>query len=168
MKKKIIIISSAVLVLAASGATWVVNTNNRSPVTKSNVAILADKPAEDADKKEVEPVEVKEITNTEQPATPVSSTELPPQPASKEVLTTQQYGEMYLDLSKTEYQTCFDLIVNKWPERFNEDVRENNVKALKVWADMCSTGIERPVVGYIYQYGQNGEFFDSDLAKTQY
>lgn len=84
------------------------------------------------------------------------------------ILSTQEYGNKYLDLSTPALQACFELIVNKWPERFNEDVRENNIKALKVWANVCSTGIERPVVGPIYRYGQNGEFFDSDLAKTQY
>lgn len=88
------------------------------------------------------------------------------------ILSTQAYGEQYLDLSGTG-QKCFDLIVARWPDRFTEDVRENNVKALAIWSGVCSTGIEMPPgsgggTGIIYRDGINGEWFDSVLAKSHH
>lgn len=84
------------------------------------------------------------------------------------VLSTQEYGIKYLDLSTPLLQQCFDAIIERWPERFTEDVREDNVKALRAWASTCTTGIlaGRQGASNIERYGINGEFFDSQLANA--
>lgn len=91
------------------------------------------------------------------------------------VLSTQEYANMYLDLV-TNYsgftpQQCLDAIISRWPDRFTEANRENNIKALRVWdtSGVCATGIldwprNTNLTKPILRWGQNGEFFDSPIA----
>jgi hypothetical protein len=92
-------------------------------------------------------------------------------PAEPKVLSIQEYANQYLDVSTEGLQECFDAIVAEWPERFAPEVRERNVKGLRVWASVCATGIKSSITrhtkdGPIYLYGENGEFFDSPQAKA--
>lgn len=131
----------------------------------------------------VEPV-TEEVAVMQQPEEPISEpapVQPAPAPSPAPVLTTQEYGLKYLDLTNPLYQKCFDRIVSYYAGRFTPDVRERNVKALRVFADLCATGvnsmeIERSyregapsLAGSIFErYGPDGAFFDSDLAATMY
>jgi len=96
-------------------------------------------------------------------------------PVAPVVLSTQAYANMYIDLV-TNYsgftpQQCLDAIISRWPERFTEANRENNIKALRVWdtSGVCATGIldwprNTNLTKPILRWGQNGEFFDSPIA----
>jgi len=96
----------------------------------------------------------------------------PPAPV---ILSTQEYGEKYLNLSQTETlngQACFDKIVAFWPERFSPELREKNVKSLRVWGHPCSATQVLDIThrddfrySLIARYGQAGEFFDSSAAQ---
>ncbi len=94
------------------------------------------------------------------------------QPKEKpKVLSTQEYGEKYLNLSHPDLQKCFDTIVEAFPHRFTEDVRENNVKALRAWSSVCATEVYRvyPGAPAIRSKGLwliNDDFFDGDTAKS--
>ena len=120
----------------------------------------------------------KEQVKQEPAPAPVATTETQTQPQTEPtpiVLSTQAYAEKYLNLSGRG-QMCFDAIVDRWPERFTPDVRENNVKALKLYYSPCSTGIIEAQAGdykgVIFKYGskggRDGAFFDSAHAKSQY
>lgn len=85
-----------------------------------------------------------------------------PEPVVEPVKSLQDVAEMYLDLSG-QHQSCFDMIVAKYPERFTPDVMEQNIKALTVFAGICGTGI---LPGAPHDYLRNGAFFDSELAET--
>lgn len=151
-----------VIILAASSAVAysvmnkpkVASVNNTSSEVKSEIK----KPVE---KKVAEAAPDVPVAQTIAPAETPAPT---PQPTSK---STQEYGKMYLDLSTPQQQGCFDAIVNKWPSRFTEEVRESNVKAIRIYASPCSSGIvHSPYRSVIESYGQNGEFFDSQAAEA--
>ena len=113
------------------------------------------------------------VTQTKQTTTPIQTIA----ESTPSVLSTQQYADMYLDLT-TNYsrftpQECLDAIINKWPERFTESVRKNNIKALRLWehGGICATGIldwprnpnlTKPILGW----GYGGEYFDTAVAKS--
>lgn len=126
------------------------------------------KPVVSAEPAIVEPVEEPEVVEER---VFVPTVEVQPVPIP--VLSTQEYAEKYLDLSGNN-QSCLDNIVNEWPERFTEDVRENNIKALTVFYAVCSTGFvdDRELIHPHYEvintYGENGAFFDSEFAKTRH
>ena len=156
--RKIITITSAVAVLGA-GAFMLVPKNEPEYTYKAAEEQVA--------AKQTEPIKI-----TKKPAREVASpktevVDIPPAPttqpkeAQRKVLSTQEYGEKYLNLSLDIWQECFDKTVAAFPERFTEDVREQNVKALRYWATTCSSGINNPMSGVIYSF----DFFDSDFAK---
>jgi len=91
---------------------------------------------------------------------------------AKAILSTQEYGEKYLDLSNTHLQQCFNDIVAAFPDRFAPEVREHNVQALRIFSSVCSVGFtlaQNPHYPTILMaYGKNGEFFDSNAAKSQW
>lgn len=95
------------------------------------------------------------------------------EPIVIETKTTQEYAAQYLDLSGVSQQ-CFDMIVDKYPERFTESVREQNIRSLTIFASTCSTGIMSN--NNILDIGTNdkgelyykhGAWFDSALARKQ-
>ena len=103
----------------------------------------------------------------------------PVTPVTPVILSTQAYADKYLDLSVPQNQKCLDRIIQVWPDRFLPEVRERNIKALRAWAGVCSTGAYSPAVNQnftagrislhgslIGAYGINGEFFDTSMAKA--
>lgn len=108
--------------------------------------------------------------NTAQPVT-VEQLPADSEPENPIVLSSQEYGQKYLDLSDPLQQKCFDAIVNDYPERFTEENRENNIKALRAFVSPCSTGAysERGArTTNLLDVNGRGAFFDSDLAKANH
>jgi len=169
---KLAITGAALIVVAASGTVVALNLPQKqinTPSAPVAVQRQADpvKTIEDTPAKVAEP----KTETTETPATTVET----PKAEEPKVLTTQEYGEKYLDLSGVN-QECFDNIIATFPDRFTPDVRENNVKALRMFAAVCSTGMftyklhpvapNQQTTPLLLQWGRNGEFFDSPQAKS--
>ena len=94
----------------------------------------------------------------------------PTPPATEEpvILSAQEYAEQYLDLSGVG-QSCFNKIMERYPDRFSGPETENNIKALRAFASPCAGGIlnDTDVLrNWDASNGANGAFFDSDLAKS--
>jgi hypothetical protein len=173
MKKTLIISTPIILVAAIASVAFAIPKDQ--PTQESNIV------SESVDKKveaKNNTVSAPEAPQEHQAVESTPNTQTAPEaviqaPVQPQVLSTQAYAEMYLDLSGRN-QHCLDYMVNKWPHRFTEDVRENNIKALTVWAGVCTTGIDNirhesgRGYGGIYTYGQDGEFFDSDFAKSKH
>jgi len=108
----------------------------------------------------IEPVVVAEPTPEPTPA---------PEPV---VLSTLEYGYQYLNLESPIQLDCFNTLIAAFPERFVEPVRERNVKALSVFAGVCAAGYDSYDIQannrLFNQWGRDGEFFDSDLAKSRW
>lgn len=167
MKRLIIIVTTIILSIVLITIPIVINEgrgNHYQTIKRQTITIS--KPIENSESlpKQIQ----KEI---EAPSgSPVAPTTLTEETVQPDILSIQELGEKYLDLSTTEYQECFDMLINAYPDRFVESVREDNIKALRVWGSTCSTGIWRGCVpNYlncaIGRYGDNGAFFDSDMAE---
>jgi len=175
LSARFIIVSVAFAIVTTSGVAVAVNLNHQQAEKASTVAVVQHNAVSTTDAAE-KPEKPNESVTTENTA---DVTETPAtEPAAPQVLTTQEYGEKYLDLSTNELQNCFNNIVNEWPERFASDLRETNVKALRAFASTCSTGalnttVEKNIAMHrnnlydtiIYRFGSDGAFFDSDLAQ---
>lgn len=167
-KLKVTIISTSIILASVAVVTSVAvsNTKNIEPIKTSSVTfdgyvepIIA---VEDipAPKVEQAPVQIAtRVIEQPRPSAPVVV-------APANVRSPREIAAQYPSLVNNEYNSyCFDRIVEKFPERFTEDVREQNVKALTVFASACTTGINK-FKGVLEQYGENGAFFDSDMAKS--
>ena len=142
-----------------------------------------------ADEKAAEPVQqvavvekqeaVAEPVAEEVPAetAPVETTPVVEPVAAPVVLSTQEYANQYLDMSSPWAQECLNRIIVEWPHRFTPEVREQNIKALRSWGSVCSTGVMEPYIeerrrngiitiagSYIYRHGANGEWFETARA----
>ena len=108
----------------------------------------------------IDPIlDVPEVAVSE--SVPIVETETTPsQPTVKSV---DELAYQYLNMSVPRAKECLDKTVSMFPERFTEDVREKNIRAMRVFRHICVTGVlytdKTPL-------GQQGEFFDSDLAKA--
>ena len=169
--KKAIILSIATLVIVPSMAF-------------ATISLVKPK----ADEKAVEPVQQVAIAEEKEAAvpvaeevpaetTPVATTPVVEPVAAPVILSTQEYAEKYLDMAAPWAQECLNRIIVEWPHRFTPEVREQNIKALRSWRSVCSTGVMDPVVearrrsagitisaSLIYQYGANGEWFETAQA----
>lgn len=174
---KTIVISAASLAIISGGAVatslYLNNQNHKMAETAAQSVKSADVSAPATNT-----ASTPEVSETPTPVT--VETQQPVQaPVEKPViLSTQEYAQKYLDMSVPNAQMCLDRIVQVWPSRFTEDVREYNIKALRAWANICSTGVLNFTVdGYfregiitlrgslIGSYGDNGEWFDTQLAR---
>jgi hypothetical protein len=95
--------------------------------------------------------------------------------APSSVRSIEEIAKDYPHMFQTQYdQECLNAIVAMYPERFTEDVREKNMKALTAFASYCSTGVPfeskrfNNTRNYLDAYGGKGSFFDSELAKSRY
>lgn len=168
VKSKKFIISTVVSValLTSAGFAAATMVPNTTPTVKTTQAKVIDAPA----KTEI-PTKVVESTPEVIAPAPEPAPTPPPAPV---VLSTQQYAEQYLNLADVipglSGQMCLDALVATYPERFTEDVRERNVKALSIYASPCGTGYGSTVTikkAWDYKY-PNGSFFDSEIAKSKW
>lgn len=143
MKKSLVIttISTAVIGLGV-GAYFMlsgVNKDEPAPITPSISAVSTVTPVEPV----VEPIVAEPVAET-----PVV-TEVAP-----EILSTQEYGEQYLDISTEIQQKCFDMIIATFPDKFTPELREQSVKELARYMTVCHSGImhsdRTKQVGIIY------------------
>lgn len=176
---KIVIVTIASIVLI--GAAAFVGT---PPSDSLNKSIEVVKKAEEAPKtvpteKPLEATEapkVDEVVN--QPTLAVARVVEPP--VQPQVLSTQGYAKMYLDMSDPRSAVCLSRFEAMFPERFTESVREENVKSLGMYATPCSTGFGvdyesamrfydagimdmaavKRHIGILKSHGMNAEFFD--------
>lgn len=151
-----LIYAAGVVAYASAQTEPVSHGSNTMSVVKPEPVAKKQKVAEDKPVSEPEPVTVQETIPEKVVIAPVVTEPV--------ILSAQQYGEQYLELSKQPLQECFNIILSKYPDRFTPEVREANVKALRAWSSVCSTGVLTPNP-IIDQFGPNGAFFDSDLAK---
>lgn len=125
---------------------------------------------------QTEPIE--EVTNPAPlPASqPVS---LPDQASPTATLSIQEYASRHLSLGPimadmvipVTGQDCLNALVAAFPERFTEDVRERNIKALSVYGNPCATGYgsNNPTAKLLWDAKYpNGSFFDSAIAKSRW
>lgn len=144
----------------------VVNKAEEAPKT-----VTAEKPVE-----ATEAPKVDEVVN--QPTFAVARVVEPP--VQPQVLSTQEYAKMYLDMSDPRSAVCLSRFAAMFPERFTESVREENVKSLGMYATPCSTGFGvdyesamrfydagimdmvavKRQIGILKSHGMNAEFFD--------
>jgi hypothetical protein len=163
-KKKIILLSITLALVAGSAFAYAYVSGPSRDIKATVSTKKADpKPVEEDTPQTPVSDTPTEPTNTD-PIDPVAE---PTAPEPEPVLSTQAYAEKYLDLSGAN-QKCFDAFVATWPERFIESNREHDVKALKVYASVCSSGILDKGQGNIWIWGKHGEFFDSEAAHKQW
>ena len=170
--KKAIILSIATLVIVPSMAFATIS------LVKPKAEVKAAEPVQQVavvEKQEVAAEPVAEETPAE--TAPVTTAPVAEPVAAPVVLSTQEYAEKYLNLSIPWAQECLNRIIVEWPHRFTPEVREQNIKALRSWGSVCSTGVMHPAIeerrrnagitisgSLIYQYGANGEWFETAQA----
>lgn len=163
------------IVLAVAGASAFAIATKETP---------ADPPVKKQSAKVVEKQEtIAEPVTKEVPAetAPVETTPVVEPVAAPVVLSTQEYADKWLDMDSYRAQICLNRVVAQWPDRFTPEVRERNIKGLRRWAGICSTGAggfeidRREAAGYygiqgtlIYAYGTNGEYFDTPGAMSHW
>lgn len=168
LKRNTIYIIGAVSLLGLSGAALAINQPEqpKAQVQEKKVVAKVEEKPEVIEQTTIEPSQVEQvqpqITNQ-----PVQETVQPTVPVIK---TTKEYAEQYLDMTVPRAYECLSAFEARWPYRFTEDVRENNIKALRHFANICTTGIldepfKRPL---IVTYGENGEWFDTEWAIAQH
>lgn len=151
------------------------NNSNEKPQTvqppvKSSVKL----DGEVKESPKVETVEVVEVEKTEEVEIVDVVTETVPN--EKSTLSIEQpqpllsYAKTQLDLSTPELENCFNMIVQEYPERFNGSDAHRNVRALKGYANVCTSGIQMKNQGNIYIWdigkGYKGAYFDSAIANA--
>ena len=174
MKVRKIIITTSSIALLGAGALLTLNQPAKvNETTPKNIEVSVEKKINTEEPKieKVEKVEEDTLPVPVEVSQPDEPTEKPVEKPVEVVKSSQYYAEKYLDLSDRN-QMCFDEILKTFPARFTEDVREQNIKAIRAFTVPCATGItynpstgKTKHVGTIYLYGYNGEFFDTELAK---
>lgn len=168
MKKKTLIISvtSIILIIATIAIALHVKSSNEAKeetVTKS-IQSKNKVEAKEINSPIISETEVEEIAPVESEIKSQTFVE-PPVTVQKETL--QEVALKYLDLSGVN-QTYFDNIVATYPEYFTEENRESNIKALRVYYSLESTGMHTPgdPMSLIVRSFPGSNFFESDLSKV--
>lgn len=162
MKKNIIITVTILAAVAGSSAAALYKAPEEAKVVNTQARTATVQQSQPESK----PVTAAEAVEDSAVNAPVEAAPTPTETLS--VLSTQEYAEKYLNLLGNN-QMCFDSIVAAFPDRFTESEREKNVKALTIFSSPCSSGItEANKRGVIYSFGMNGEFFDSEAAKSMH
>jgi len=174
LSKKLLVAGVVAVVAVAGGVVALNASRSRDEVAQKSSKVTQNVAPE---------VEKTETTTSETPVAqetqtapvenaPAINTQTSPATDTKTILTTQEYGEKYLDLSNTHLQQCFNDIIAAFPDRFTPEVREHNVQALRIFSSVCSVGFtlaQNPHYPTILMaYGKNGEFFDSNAARSQW
>lgn len=142
------------------------------PDTKKNETKIVEAPVE---------TEVAEVKRDEAvvKATPVNIAPEPKQPEVK-VQSTKQLFEKHFDLNKQFEMDCYEAITTQYANRFTENVRERNIKALTAFSSLCATGIKvedkrintSGGTNFLDMFrnadGSTSSFFDSDAAKARW
>ena len=173
MKRLVILSAVAVLSLATVGYA-VLNSSDEEPQKapqKAQTAMTFDSEVKESPKaveekaieEKVEEVEnVGVVTETVPNETSILPNEQPQ--------TLLSYAKTQLDLSTPELENCFNMIVQEYPERFNGSEAHRNVRALRGYANVCTSGIMSKNQGNIYIWdigkGYKGAYFDSDIANA--
>lgn len=167
MKLTKIILVPLIIAVIGSGAVLISNVNQEEPVQIEQSAVTFEREAVQSG----DPVEVEEAKPTEA-YVPSVAPAIDAKAVAEEPLSLLDYAKTQLNLSSPELENCFNMIVQEYPERFVGAEAHNNVKALKAYASVCSSGIMSKSGGHIYLWdrrkGHKGAFFDSDLAKSQH
>lgn len=153
------------IAVVGSGAMLVSNMSKEEPAQIEQSAVTFEGEAVMSG----EIIEVEETKPTEAYVPPVA----PAKAVEEKPLSLLDYAKTQLNLSTPQLEACFNMIVQEYPDRFVGAESHNNVKALKVYADVCSSGImTRPGVSsgslFLWDRRYKGAFFDSDLAKSQH
>jgi hypothetical protein len=167
MKRKTVYIATPIILAGLLSGVAFLNINQEKPVVKEQAKV-------EVVEQEVKPVEapVEEVTQevVNEPVQVAQAPAVAPEQPTVTILSTQEYANQYLDMTVPRAQQCLDAIVATWPARFAEGVREANIKGLRAFANICTTGMDEPnkQTAIIYRYGANGEFFDSQLAISKH
>ena len=140
--------------------------------------ISAETETEEAMPKPTEEPDPIEVTNPE-PLPASQPVVLPDTASPTAVLSVQEYANRHLNLGQimpdmvipVTGQDCLDALVAAFPERFTEDVRERNIKALSVYENPCATGYgsNSPTTKLLWDTKYpGGSFFDTPIAQSRW
>jgi hypothetical protein len=165
LKKSSKLIGVTLVVALSAGAVTtyaMLNQHPQTPVVKHSVQQVAPvtQDTTTVPKEEAKPEKAAVSPTTQSAAEPA------PEPVP--VKTSMEIANEYPQLVGSEASiSCLNTIFSKYPERFTEDVREQNVRALRAFATPCTTGVTTEHGNYLdMSSGQvgHGIWFDSALA----
>ena len=155
------IISFATIILVISITTPFVIPAERSSLDIKNVTLIWELPAVIDDIVLPELEAPSETTAVIKDQTPVVISEKLPSVIPR-TLSVIELGEQYLHLDDNKFnRACFNKVIAYTPERFTEAVRENNIKALTIYGNVCV-----PANNLMLYIKQDGSFYDGPLAAT--
>lgn len=143
------------------------------------VANIATETEEVMPKPTEEPAQLNEEVTNPAPLPASQPVALPDQSSPKAALSIQEYANRHLSLGQmmpdmvipVTGQDCLNALVAAFPERFTEDVRERNIKALSVYGNPCATGYgsNNPTAKLLWDTKYpGGSFFDSPIAQSRW
>lgn len=167
MKRLVILSAVGVLSLATVGGFMFKSSDEESQ--KAQSVVTFDRKVKESPKFETEEVEKVEVVDNVEVVTETVPNETPILP-NEQPQTLLSYAKTQLDLSTPELENCFNMIVQEYPERFNGSEAHRNVRALRGYGNVCTSGIMSKNRGNIYLWdigkGYKGAYFDSDIANA--